>query len=89
MEKLNYQDSVEQWGLWEIEIPGPSTGNPFKEQTVKAVITGKNETKEIDGFYDGNGKYKVRFMPSFQLFCPGNMPWLVTVQYPHSYAVQR
>jgi hypothetical protein len=66
VEKLNYQDSVEQWGLWEIEIPGPSTGNPFKEQTVKAVITGKNETKEIDGFYDGNGKYKVRFMPSFQ-----------------------
>ena len=66
MEKLNYQDSAEQWGLWEIEIPGPSTGNPFIEQTIKAVITGKNETKEIDGFYDGNGKYKVRFMPSFQ-----------------------
>ena len=52
MEKLNYQDSAEQWGLWEIEIPGPSTGNPFIEQTIKAVITGKNETKEIDGFYD-------------------------------------
>ncbi len=65
-EHIYYKDSVEQWGLWEIEIPGPSTGNPFIEQTVKAVISGKNETKEIDGFYDGKGRYKVRFMPSFQ-----------------------
>ena len=66
MEKINYQEATEQWGLWEIGIPGPSEGNPFTEQTVKATISGKNEIKEIYGFYDGEGRYKVRFMPSFQ-----------------------
>lgn len=41
MEKINYQEATEQWGLWEIGIPGPSEGNPFTEQTVKATISGK------------------------------------------------
>ena len=31
----------------------------------KALFAVKNEKKTVDGFYDGDGIYKVRFMPSF------------------------
>lgn len=66
-EHIYYKDSVEQWGLWEIEIPGPSTGNPFIEQTVKAVISGKNETKEIDGFMMEKGAIRYALCRRFKV----------------------
>lgn len=57
--------SIPRWDVYEIEIDGPKKGNPFTEQTVSAVFQGANETKKVEGFYDGDGVYKVRFMPSF------------------------
>ena len=55
--------SMEQWGLYEITLPGPSTGNPFKDVTLTARFTLENRTIGITGFYDGNGTYRIRFMP--------------------------
>lgn len=66
MEKVTYHQTAERWGIWEIAIQGPSDGNPFTEQHVSAEIYSKNEKKYVDGFYDGEGIYKVRFMPSFE-----------------------
>lgn len=59
-------DSVEKWGVFEVACKGFREGNPFTDYTVKGTFTGKNETVETDGFYDGDGIYKVRFMPSFE-----------------------
>lgn len=61
-----YQNEVGKWDIFEVVCEGPRQGNPFTEQWIKGVFTGKSETAEADGFYDGNGIYKVRFMPSFE-----------------------
>jgi hypothetical protein len=54
---------VERWGFIEIELNGPQDGNPFVDVvlTAKAECEGKSIT--VEGFYDGNGIYKIRFMP--------------------------
>lgn len=61
-----YQNEVGKWDVFEVACEGPRQGNPFTEQWIKGVFTGRSETVEADGFYDGNGSYKVRFMPSFE-----------------------
>ena len=58
--------TVEKWDIFEVSASGRTEGNPFTDYTVKGIFRGKNETVEADGFYDGEGVYKVRFMPSFE-----------------------
>jgi len=60
-----YKKTVEKWGVFEVTVPGPAGRNPFFDYQLKGVFRGKNEEVEVDGFYDGDGLYKVRFMPSF------------------------
>lgn len=55
--------SVEQWGLFEVQINGPSDGNPFVDVTFGARFTFEHRTVEVAGFYDGGGVYKARFSP--------------------------
>ena len=57
---------IEKWGVFEGQIFGKSDGNPFLNYQVKGIFTGEKEKKEVPGFYDGDGVYKVRFMPSFE-----------------------
>ena len=57
--------TVERWGVFEAAVQGPQEGNPFTGQVFTGVFTGKNERVEAAGFYDGEGVYRVRFMPSF------------------------
>ena len=57
---------VERWDVFEVAINGPKDGNPFTQQSIRGTFQGKNETVTVDGFYDGDGVYKVRFMPSFE-----------------------
>ena len=40
-------------------------GIHFVTSGSKVLFECKNEKKTVDGFYDGDGIYKVRFMPSF------------------------
>lgn len=65
MNTIKYENQVERWGIFEIICHGPSVGNPFLEQYVKGHFSGKNETVTAEGFYDGEGIYRIRFMPSF------------------------
>lgn len=58
--------SCEKWGIFEVELPGKTQGNPFTDYTIQGEFRGKNERVTVSGFYDGNGVYKVRFMPSFE-----------------------
>lgn len=62
----NYTDSVEKWGIFEAEMPGKSDGNPFTDYTIRGTFTNNAETKTVDGFYDGDGTWRIRFMPSFE-----------------------
>ena len=55
--------SVEQWDIFELALPGPSQGNPFKDVALSCEFSFQNRTLIPDGFYDGDGTYKVRFMP--------------------------
>ncbi len=57
--------TVEKWSVFEVALHGPQDGNPFIEKKIWGTFRGKNETVRTDGFYDGDGVYKVRFMPSF------------------------
>jgi hypothetical protein len=58
--------SIEQWGLFEAEFGGPSAGNPFTEVDLKAEFISGDKRVEVPGFYDGEGSYKVRFLPEEQ-----------------------
>ena len=55
--------AVEQWGLYEIRLTGPATGNPFVDVRVSARFIQGDTAVEANGFYDGDGIYRVRFMP--------------------------
>lgn len=56
--------AVEQWGLFELTLPGPADGNPFVDVRFGAVFTDGRTTVQVPGFYDGDGSYKVRFSPA-------------------------
>lgn len=60
----SYTEHVKRYGIAELVFRGPSEGNPFAEQWVKGTMAGQAEEKHAEGFYDGNGVYKLRFMPS-------------------------
>lgn len=54
----------ELWGCHEVTLQGSTIGNPFQNVQLSAVFKHEHASIEVAGFYDGNGKYKVRFMPS-------------------------
>ena len=59
-------NTVEKWGLFEVAVNGTSDGNPFTERTITGTFTGASESVTVEGFYDGDGVYRVRFMPSWE-----------------------
>ena len=65
-ELIGAAGSCSRWGVFEVEISGPKEGNPFTEQTVTGTFRGGSECVTCDGFYDGDGVYRVRFMPMFE-----------------------
>jgi hypothetical protein len=63
---LAAETPVEQWGIFEIALKGPSTGNPFVDVDLSAVFTREGRSVTVSGFYDGDGIYRIRFMPEQQ-----------------------
>lgn len=59
-------NQVEKWEMFEVSCEGKKSGNPFTDYTIKGIFRNCQEEVEVDGFYDGDGVYKVRFMPSFE-----------------------
>ena len=57
------QRTVQQWGVFEAAVPGPAEGNPFTDHWLRGCFEGAEEKISADGFYDGDGIYRVRFMP--------------------------
>ncbi len=60
---LRAESAVEQWGVFEVSLSGPTNGNPFTEVQFSARFFQGPQSVIADGFYDGGGSYRVRFMP--------------------------
>ena len=58
-----FAQPVERWGTYEVTLQGPETGNPYTDVRLKAVFEREHRKVEVDGFYDGSGTYRIRFMP--------------------------
>lgn len=56
-------ETVEQWDVFEVALKGPAEGNPFLDVTLTATFTDGVRAVTVNGFYDGEGVYRVRFMP--------------------------
>jgi hypothetical protein len=69
--------TVEQWGMFEVALPGPTNGNPFLDIQFSARFSMNDTNVEAAGFYDGGGIYRVRFMPN----TPGR--WSYTTRSNH------
>lgn len=64
---MNTQSSpIEQWNIFEVALHGSDAGNPFVDVQFSASFSHKHRTIEVDGFYDGDGIYRIRFMPDTQ-----------------------
>jgi hypothetical protein len=55
----------------EIVLTGPSHGNPFVDVEIRATFSHGAERVPVGGFYDGDGRYVLRFLP------PSSGEWLV------------
>ena len=58
--------AIEQWGSFEIALHGPTNGNPFLDVKFSARFKQGTNSAVANGFYDGDGIYRVRFMPEKQ-----------------------
>ncbi|MCR6635646.1 DUF5060 domain-containing protein [Devosia sp.] len=52
-----------QWDVFEASFSGPPGGNPFLDVTLEAFFQQKSRVVRVPGFYDGEGIFRVRFMP--------------------------
>ena len=59
------QTQVSKWSRFETSFKYHTTQNPFTDVELTATFTheGSGETLTVDGFYDGDDTYRVRFMP--------------------------
>lgn len=63
MSEIGKPAQVERWGMYEITLQGPHTGNPFLDVRFCAQFQHQHRSVQVEGFYDGEGIYRVRFMP--------------------------
>ena len=61
--RMGKPNEVERWGMFEVALEGPASGNPFVDVTLTARFEHEGRKVEAHGFYDGDGIYRLRFMP--------------------------
>ena len=59
----NHTTALARYGRFELTLQGPSHGNPFLDVELSATIVGPGVSVRVPGFYDGDGTYKLRYMP--------------------------
>jgi len=65
---MSNKDIISCWGVWETTLTveeEKSKINPFDVE-FKGIFKQDNRELAAFGFYDGNGTYKLRFMPDKQ-----------------------
>jgi hypothetical protein len=63
MQQASVNKEIEKWGMYELQLDGPTEGNPYTDVSLKANFIHGEKQVEVEGFYDGKGIYKIRFMP--------------------------
>lgn len=56
-------EKCERWRSYELTLSGPTTGNPFVDVQLFGIFRREGFQIKVRGFYDGDGQYKVRYMP--------------------------
>jgi hypothetical protein len=56
---------VERWGVFELILDGPSSGNPYTDVQWSATFTQGAMSIKVSGFWDSGSTYKLRFSPPF------------------------
>lgn len=51
------------YDLFEVALAGPTDGNPYLDVTLAATFSQGGRYIRVTGFYDGDGRYLIRFMP--------------------------
>jgi hypothetical protein len=54
---------VHRYDRYELTLHGPADGNPFRDVWLRATGTLGTRQVRLDGFFDGDGTYRVRLMP--------------------------
>lgn len=68
------EKKVSQWERFEVVLHGSAEGNPFSDVSLYADFwQQEGDTVSVQGFYDGDGRYIIRFMPWLCREC-GIMP---------------
>ena len=57
---------VHLWDIFEHNFKATTSGNPFVDTTLEVVFEHKEKRVKVNGFYDGDDSYKVRFMPDLE-----------------------
>ena len=55
--------TVPLWDVFEAAFDGPADDNPFLEVPFEATFRQGQQAIRVDGFYDGEGVYRIRHMP--------------------------
>ncbi len=58
-----HADQIERWGVFELALTGPDTGNPYLDVSLNAEFSNGATRVSVPGFYNGKGNYIVRFSP--------------------------
>jgi hypothetical protein len=60
----SWSPQVERWGVEEVTLSSARTyANPFTDVQLTAAFRCGAKAVQVNGFYDGDGAWKVRFMP--------------------------
>ena len=62
MEKM--EKAIERWCNTDFTFEGPTEGNPFLEVRLDATFTNGSREVHEPGYYDGDGRYVIQFMPA-------------------------
>lgn len=60
---MSTETTLPLWGIFEHEIKADLGGNPYMEIEFQGTFSQGNREITVPGFYDGDGSFKVRFMP--------------------------
>lgn len=54
---------IEKYRMFDEELCGTAAGNPYEDITLDAEFSSGQQRCLVHGFYKGNGRYGIRFMP--------------------------
>src|SRR5258707_12070066 len=59
-----YSSRVDQWGVQEITLRSDGKyENPFKDVQLQGTFSCGDSNLTVDGFFDGDATWRIRFMP--------------------------